>query len=281
MCKIESKEYGDVMSGRASHFGTMKKKEEEDESFVIVSAINKKSPFSVFWYNYRFIYPDNYPAKMNQDFVRDMIELYTDEGDSVLDPYVGSGTVYLKACELKRIAHGIDINPDAVHLIREHCLISGYPTDNIKLANALQMPYPDNSIKMILTSPPFGLMIDSAQGINYSNEVEDISNSRNYKEFRSKLKQSLREMYRVLVPKGICVIEMRVRSSGGIKPLSAWITVDCEEIGFEVWSLGVYFTVPYTIWPFGKPEARKFLPAHCDILVFRKPIDSKLDEFNK
>jgi len=38
------------------------------------------------------------------------IRLFTDEGDIVLDPFVGSGTTYRVAQKEKRIAVGIEIN---------------------------------------------------------------------------------------------------------------------------------------------------------------------------
>jgi site-specific DNA-methyltransferase (adenine-specific) len=47
------------------------------------------------------------------------IKLFTDEGDVVLDPFVGSGTTIDAAVELNRKVIGIDISPDYVRICEE------------------------------------------------------------------------------------------------------------------------------------------------------------------
>ena len=42
------------------------------------------------------------------------IKLFTDEGDVVLDPFLGSGTTYRVAKQLGRVPIGIEINPEYV-----------------------------------------------------------------------------------------------------------------------------------------------------------------------
>lgn len=47
------------------------------------------------------------------------IELFTDPGDTVLDPFVGSGTTVQAAVECGRVAVGIDLSPEFVNLTRQ------------------------------------------------------------------------------------------------------------------------------------------------------------------
>ena len=47
------------------------------------------------------------------------IRLFTDPGDLVLDPFVGSGTTVAAACDLNRAVIGIDLSPDYVRMSRE------------------------------------------------------------------------------------------------------------------------------------------------------------------
>ncbi len=55
-----------------------------------------------------------YPARMVPQIANRVIRAFTDEGDLVLDPFCGSGTVLLEAKLLGRNSIGIDINPLAL-----------------------------------------------------------------------------------------------------------------------------------------------------------------------
>ena len=56
---------------------------------------------------------------MPEDFVRDMILLYSHDGGSVWDGCCGSGTVPRVARELHRDGWGTDVNPKADRAVRE------------------------------------------------------------------------------------------------------------------------------------------------------------------
>jgi len=52
-----------------------------------------------------------YPAKFFPELPRWIIERYSERGDWVLDPFMGSGTTNLEASLLKRKSIGVDIDP--------------------------------------------------------------------------------------------------------------------------------------------------------------------------
>lgn len=56
----------------------------------------------------------SYPAMMAPPVARTLIELLSHPGDTVLDPFCGSGTVTTEAAQLGRYAIGFDINPLAL-----------------------------------------------------------------------------------------------------------------------------------------------------------------------
>ena len=55
-----------------------------------------------------------YPCKFVPQIPNQIIEQYSKEGDTVLDPFVGSGTTLTEASLLNRNGIGIDLNPVAV-----------------------------------------------------------------------------------------------------------------------------------------------------------------------
>ncbi len=61
----------------------------------------------------------NHSAAFPTDLPRWFIKLFTEVGDTVLDPFVGSGTTALVAAELGRHYIGIDLMADYVDLSRE------------------------------------------------------------------------------------------------------------------------------------------------------------------
>lgn len=55
----------------------------------------------------------NYMARKPYNVVSKIIEVFTEEGDTVFDPMFGAGTALIEASKLNRRAIGCDINPIA------------------------------------------------------------------------------------------------------------------------------------------------------------------------
>jgi len=60
-----------------------------------------------------------HPAPFPVELPRRLIELYTFEGDLVLDPFVGAGSTAVAAVETRRHYVGYDVNPDYLRLAEE------------------------------------------------------------------------------------------------------------------------------------------------------------------
>ena len=54
---------------------------------------------------------DRYPAKMVSKLADRLIQRYTSEADSVLDPFCGSGAILVAANQAGLPVSGIDLNP--------------------------------------------------------------------------------------------------------------------------------------------------------------------------
>ena len=70
-----------------------------------------------------------HPAVFPQELAQDHILSWTNPGDLVIDPMVGSGTTLRAAADLGRRAIGIEINPEYCDLIRRRMVQSVLPLE--------------------------------------------------------------------------------------------------------------------------------------------------------
>ena len=59
-----------------------------------------------------------YPHRSQPELMRSLVELYSQPGEIVLDPFAGSGTVAFEAAAIDRVAWGSDANPYACTIAR-------------------------------------------------------------------------------------------------------------------------------------------------------------------
>ena len=242
------------------------------DSYEIIDEI--KSPLNVLWYNIRNEFPDKYPAKMPEDFARDMIRWYSNKGELIWDPMCGSGIVPRVATREERKSVGTDINPASVNLARSHDPEGYY---QIADARTFQMRIkPD----LILFSPPFGLSIASKKD-HYSEEKDDVSRSETYKEFFAKMKVIFQNCWDNLPPGGRLIFDARDRTKDKVYwDLAVIFRNIAVEIGFEMICRYWYVLIPYRQMTF-KHKSGYIMPmvSAMDAYVFYKPEDSRLTDF--
>jgi DNA modification methylase len=238
--------------------------------------LDKKSPPSVYYCNYRSIYEDNYPAKFNEELARMLIHLYSNPGDLIMDPMAGSGVVPLVAYSLDRRIWYQDINELAKDLFVKKLNLSNLHAEIRVYDSTIEIAAQSNSIDLILTSPPFGLTIDQKHD-RYSDNPEDLGNSLNYETWRAKMKKILANCFRVLKPGKLMIVETRPRSKKGAShPLNAWIITDGIETGFEFYTEFIEIVQPYRMWTFGDFDRRMPIPMHSYLTILRKPENENL-----
>jgi DNA modification methylase len=106
-------------------------------------------------------HPATYPISL----ARKCIELFSHQGELVLDPFLGSGTTLVAARDTDRNAVGFDIHPDYVALTQERLMQKSLfgETQQIPVLddarNILQY-LREESIACIVTSPPYANLLN-------------------------------------------------------------------------------------------------------------------------
>ena len=107
-----------------------------------------------------------YPGMSEASFVDNLLYMYTDPGDIVIDPFAGGGsTIDVCRKRLRRVlASDLTPIPARKHEIEEHDITSG-----------LLMPHRPNAVSLVYLDPPYGAQVAGA----YSDKPEDLANGTN------------------------------------------------------------------------------------------------------
>ncbi len=107
------------------------------------------------------LHPATYPIAL----AKRCIELFTHQGELVLDPFVGSGTTLVAARDINRNAVGFDLNQDYIDLSNKR-LAGQIPfTDTKQIAicddaRNINKYIRPGTVKLILTSPPYANLLN-------------------------------------------------------------------------------------------------------------------------
>lgn len=75
--------------------------------------------------------PKIHPTQKPQNILKQLIEIFTDEGDTVIDPCCGSGATLRAAAELGRNCYGFDISKEFTHRAKNEMLKDYLTATNI------------------------------------------------------------------------------------------------------------------------------------------------------
>ena len=185
-----------------------------------------------------------HPAKFPETMAQEFIEFFTKEGQTVLDPMVGTGSTLVAALRCGRNSYGVELNQKyaeiAKQIIDEERAVLGPSIENLKSeiinGDAAQITnYGVPLIDYVLTSPPYWDML-RAKGaetqkkrrasaeldVHYSDDPNDMGNIPDYDEFLHKLVQIYEGLKPLLREKAyLTIIVKNVKKDGKVYPL-AW-----------------------------------------------------------
>lgn len=199
-----------------------------------------------------------------------MILRYSEEGDTVLDPFVGGGTTAVEAKLTNRNFVGFDINPEAVELSRRKCdfQFDTTATSVIDVADARKLTLNDNSVDLICAHPPY------ADIIHYSENIEGDLSLLPIKDFLFEMGKVADECSRVLTKGKFCAILMGdMRKKGMVQPLAFETMRVFELAGFKTKEIIIKEQHNCKATGYWKTNSIKFnflLLAHEYLFVFKK-----------
>lgn len=192
-----------------------------------------------------------HPALFPSQLVERFINIFTrEEGEVILDPFLGVGSSLVACVNTSRQGIGCELNPDFADLaikrieskkmelfkekwFDQEVLIGDNRETLKKIAS--------ESVDFSLSSPPYWDILNQKRTVdnkdikNYSDSNEDLGNISDYQEFIESLKNVYSEVYRTLKPNKRCVINvMDLRKKDKFFPLHIDISKMMGEIGFEL-----------------------------------------------
>ncbi len=107
------------------------------------------------------IHPATFPISM----ARKIVELFTHEGELVLDPFVGSGTTLLACQDLNRNAIGFDLQKKYIELCEQRLSTEKFFNQSKQIARMddarnIKSYLEKNTVKLIWTSPPYANLLN-------------------------------------------------------------------------------------------------------------------------
>lgn len=213
-------------------------------------------------------------SEFNPNVAKRIIEYWSDEGDTILDPFAGRSTRMIVSRLLNRNYIGFEISPIAYEDLIEKSqgnrqkTLSGkrndvqiYLDDGCKLSRIK-----DESVHMIFTCPPYWNLE------RYENCENQLSECKTYDEFIRHIQECSIRCYDVIKKDKFCVWVVSDFRVGGFKAFHRDIMSIFEEAGFKIWDVVInVLNSPFAYCQIGKCEKQKYTSkTHEYILVFRK-----------
>ena len=235
------------------------------------------------WGVHKGDYRGNWPPQL----VRNLIQRYSEEGDLIVDPFMGGGTTLLEAWLLRRRSVGIDVSNLAVQTTTgrleemesaaESSSEIALPSEMKPLAlqgNALELrkiigrlgaEY--ESISLACIHPPY------LNALQYTKDDEDdLSRIEDPQEFARRISRLAEEVREVLQPGGYCAVLMGdVRKAGRLIPLGNETLTRFLEARLELQDIIIKAQHRDRSSEFYTKDSRQFLLSHEYLFVLKKP----------
>ena len=215
---------------------------------------------------------------------RNCILRYSQEGDTVLDCFVGSGTTLVECKLLNRKGIGIDIVPEMIEITNKKLAITPGKYEQIaRVGDArcfLEMPeFRDlkGKIDCVVTHPPYWKAIEYSK--EHGGPVEgDLSLDKTLEEFLNDMRKVFQQIFQALKPGGYCCITIGdIGERGYLIPLGFYLTQLGLETGFKIKDIAIWIlrgerSMRTSAFRLRFTEGKNcLLIKHNYVLIFQKP----------
>jgi DNA modification methylase len=242
-----------------------------------------------------------HPARYPEELVSEFVSFFTKRGETVLDPFCGSGATLVSCHELGRRGVGVELSPRYHKVARERLeklqadecvMLRGDATrlaeaglwEGLSTERAEEGSLPQ--FDFIMTSPPYFNMLRKSRGgvesvqkkrakagldTHYSNDLHDLGNIDDYEDYIEALGRVFDQAAMLLKPlRYLVVVIQNLRDTNGeVRPL-AWdlqrrISQTLSFQGERIWCQN---SKPLGIWGYPKVFVPNYHHHYC--LIFRK-----------
>lgn len=228
-----------------------------------------------------------HPATFSERDVERLIKFFTRAGETVLDPFLGSGSTLVACRACGRRGVGIELVSQWAEVARQR-LGSGGDADDATVcegdALSVLRQWDANSFDFVVTSPPYwsilgkkGMKVRAereTRGLptKYSESEHDLGNIADYSEFLERLAEVFGECGRVLRPgRYMAVIVSDFRHGPQFVLYHADLARHIEAVGLPLRGVTVLLQDSKNLYPFGLGHAFVSNIHHQYILIHQKP----------
>ncbi len=229
-----------------------------------------------------------HPATFSERDIERLIRLFTKEGQSVLDPFVGTGSTLLACHSTGRRGIGIELVDEWMQITRQRLADAGAAEEQTVLAGDAREKLDEigaESVGFVVTSPPYWSILGRDAGMKaqaervarklptkYSEEAGDLGNLQDYDTFLASLGEVFAKCETVLRPTGyLACIVSDFRHGPKFHMYHADIARVIEEQGLPLKGITVLLQDSKNLYPFAIPYAFVSNIHHQYILVHQKP----------
>jgi len=214
-----------------------------------------------------------HPATFSENDVAKLIRFFTKSGETVLDPFLGSGSSAVASICEGRNFFGIELYPEWFDIAKQRISNLENHSDiscDLRLGDSLKVMrgLDDESFDFIVTSPPYWGILEkkdhkaknerAGKGLatNYGNQESDLSHVENYGEFLECLSEHVGEYHRVLNRrKYAAIIVSDFRHGKEYYMFHSDVASLMRSNGFVIQGLIVLVQDNKKLYPYGYPSA--------------------------
>lgn len=222
----------------------------------------------------------HHPALFPVQLAERLVRVFSRAGDTVLDPFCGTGSTLLAAHSLGRRGVGVDISPEYLELAAARLQAAGAQGWQLHLGDARQVAgLVGSQVELCVTSPPYWDILnqkrtaDRRETRHYGNAAADLGTIADYNVFLDTLAAVFQGIYRLLRPSGYCcVVVMDLRKKDRFYPLHMDLARRLEGEGFTlddliIWDRRHEYN---NLRPLGYPYVFRVNRIHEYILILQK-----------